>query len=400
MVLIVKKFLAFGYSKVLPPIIEQFINPICIFVITPLILNHLGKQSYGNWILLITIVSFSQLICGGCSAWIAKVIAEQRATSDYAGKGALRKIAYNLSIIMLSFAILILLILLSLCVFDVARDNTEFLYAIAICGFFQEVDNLFNGALKGFERFNVSCLFEVITRVLWAFIVIYGIQENSVLYYTCLAFILKGTLKYILVCLNISGKFIYPNFDKAGIVNLLNESKWMFLQLTGGISLGLFDRLVIPLILSVNKLSSYVPCLQLVQLMFTISASANQILLPMFARMKASNTFPSNCFFKIQLVSLSSALPCLVLLFFGYDILSIWISPAFASENFKLMQILSISYILLSMMTSFHFLLLGLGKSKLVANLNLIAGLTLAAATLIAAHYGLYAISVVKIIYP
>ncbi|EIU9178316.1 polysaccharide biosynthesis family protein, partial [Salmonella enterica subsp. enterica serovar Alachua] len=41
MVLIVKKFLAFGYSKVLPPIIEQFINPICIFVITPLILNHL-----------------------------------------------------------------------------------------------------------------------------------------------------------------------------------------------------------------------------------------------------------------------------------------------------------------------------------------------------------------------
>ncbi|EJJ1041415.1 hypothetical protein NIN80_004861, partial [Salmonella enterica subsp. enterica] len=174
----------------------------------------------------------------------------------------------------------------------------------------------------------------------------------------------------------------------------------MFLQLTGGISLGLFDRLVIPLILSVNKLSSYVPCLQLVQLMFTISASANQILLPMFARMKASNTFPSNCFFKIQLVSLSSALPCLVLLFFGYDILSIWISPAFASENFKLMQILSISYILLSMMTSFHFLLLGLGKSKLVANLNLIAGLTLAASTLIAAHYGLYAISVVKIIYP
>ncbi|HGC4983862.1 TPA: hypothetical protein ACIYPF_004325, partial [Escherichia coli] len=67
---------------------------------------------------------------------------------------------------------------------------------------------------------------------------------------------------------------------------------------------------------------------------------------------------------------------------------------------YKLMQILSISYILLSMMTSFHFLLLGLGKSKLVANLNLIAGLTLAISTLIAAHYGLYAISIVKIIYP
>ncbi|EHM1748842.1 oligosaccharide flippase family protein, partial [Escherichia coli] len=108
---------------------------------------------------------------------------------------------------------------------------------------------------------------------------------------------------------------MYPDFNKSGIVNLLNESKWMFLQLTGGISLSLFDRLAIPLILSVSKLSSYVPCLQLAQLMFTLSASANQILLPMFARMKASNTFPSNCFFKIQLVSLVSALPCLVLLF-------------------------------------------------------------------------------------
>ncbi|EGZ1766098.1 O111 family O-antigen flippase, partial [Escherichia coli] len=191
-----------------------------------------------------------------------------------------------------------------------------------------------------------------------------------------------------------------PNFNRVGIVNLLNESKWMFLQLTGGVSLSLFDRLVIPLILSVSKLASYVPCLQLAQLMFTLSASANQILLPMFARMKASNTFPSNCFFKILLVSLISVLPCLALFFFGRDILSIWINPTFATENYKLMQILAISYILLSMMTSFHFLLLGIGKSKLVANLNLVAGLALAASTLIAAHYGLYAISMVKIIYP
>lgn len=398
--LIVKKFLAFGYSKVLPPIIEQFINPICIFIITPLILNHLGKQNYGNWILLITIVSFSQLICGGCSAWIAKIIAEQRATSDDSNQGAIRQIAYNLSVIMISFLILIVFIWLSISIFNEASENASFLYAIAVCGFFQEIDNLFSGVLKGFERFNISCFFEVVTRILWASLVIYGIYENDILYYTCLAFALKGTLKYILVCLNINGTFIYPDFNKSGIVNLLNESKWMFLQLTGGISLSLFDRLAIPLILSVSKLSSYVPCLQLAQLMFTLSASANQILLPMFARMKASNTFPSNCFFKIQLVSLVSALPCLVLLFFGYDILSIWISPTFASDNYKLMQILSISYILLSMMTSFHFLLLGLGKSKLVANLNLIAGLTLAISTLIAAHYGLYAISIVKIIYP
>ncbi|HAV6590274.1 TPA: O111 family O-antigen flippase, partial [Escherichia coli] len=106
------------------------------------------------------------------------------------------------------------------------------------------------------------------------------------------------------------------------------------------------------------------------------------------------------CFFKILLVSLISVLPCLALFFFGRDILSIWINPTFATENYKLMQILAISYILLSMMTSFHFLLLGIGKSKLVANLNLVAGLALAASTLIAAHYGLYAISMVKIIYP
>ncbi|EGE1485024.1 O111 family O-antigen polymerase, partial [Escherichia coli] len=388
MVLTVKKILAFGYSKVLPPVIEQFVNPICIFIITPLILNHLGKQSYGNWILLITIVSFSQLICGGCSAWIAKIIAEQRILSDLSKKNALRQISYNFSIVIIAFAVLISFLILSICFFDVARNNSSFLFAIIICGFFQEVDNLFSGALKGFEKFNVSCFFEVITRVLWASIVIYGIYGNALLYFTCLAFTIKGMLKYILVCLNITGCFINPNFNRVGIVNLLNESKWMFLQLTGGVSLSLFDRLVIPLILSVSKLASYVPCLQLAQLMFTLSASANQILLPMFARMKASNTFPSNCFFKILLVSLISVLPCLALFFFGRDILSIWINPTFATENYKLMQILAISYILLSMMTSFHFLLLGIGKSKLVANLNLVAGLALAASTLIAAHYG------------
>ncbi|MBE8079809.1 flippase, partial [Escherichia coli] len=87
-------------------------------------------------------------------------------------------------------------LILSICFFDVARNNSSFLFAIIICGFFQEVDNLFSGALKGFEKFNVSCFFEVITRVLWASIVIYGIYGNALLYFTCLAFTIKGMLKY------------------------------------------------------------------------------------------------------------------------------------------------------------------------------------------------------------
>ncbi|EER8592385.1 polysaccharide biosynthesis family protein, partial [Escherichia coli] len=43
--------------------------------------------------------------------------------------------------------------ILSICFFDVARNNSSFLFAIIICGFFQEVDNLFSSALKGFEKF-------------------------------------------------------------------------------------------------------------------------------------------------------------------------------------------------------------------------------------------------------
>lgn len=387
-------------KRVAPPICEQFCGPLVLLIATPIIINKLGSGSYGSWILLISLSSFSQVACLGVTAWITKIISESLALNKI--DVVIKKIESSLSIVIFIFSIAILLSCALYFFMNLYLNNHMeiFLLFVVATAFFQEVDNLFTNTIKGYELFHYSLYLEIIGRVLWFCILYIGIIHDNVLLFTLLATIVKSCIKYIGACAFAIGKYVYPSFCIKEMCTRVTEAKWMFLQLVGGTSLGLFDRLVIPIVLGINKLASYVPCIQLAQLAFSIPAAANQIFMPMFSRYKISNSYPSNWKRLVFLASLLSGIPCLTLFIFSKPILVFWIGESFANENYHILNVLSIAYLFLSCLSTFHFVILGMGNSRFIAKVNLVGGALMMIATLAISHLGLVFIAYMKFIYP
>ncbi|CFV22457.1 hypothetical protein [Yersinia pseudotuberculosis] len=385
-------------NKLIPPIVEQFIGPLALFILTPIIINNLGTKEYGLWILLLSLSMFSQVICFGVTAWIAKTISECLSISDILK--VKRIVRSSLSLIFIIF-LPFLFVFIFLYLFDeIDKALIEIIILCIMSCLFQEIDNLFANATKGFELFDYSLLMEAIGRVVWTGCIVVGILRNDIIFYTCVAIAAKSLIKYIIFSFFVIKIWIIPSYSIYEINSRLIESKWMFLQLLGGTSLSLFDRLLIPIVLGVNKLAAYAPCIQLAQLAFSVPAAANQVLMPMFSRFKSKGNYPPNWLKMVILLSIFSGVPCFLLFIFSQEILAIWINTSFSNENYIILRVLAVAYGTLSCLSTFHFIMLGIGESKMVAKINLLAGGLTMLATILVSQFGINYIVYMKFIYP
>lgn len=396
--MIPKKFKDFIAKKVVPPVAEQFLGPLILFLLTPYIINTLGKIDYGLWVLLIAVSMFSQVTCLGITAWIAKPISESLALKNFS---KVKEIVSSSFAFILTIFIGLLIAAFSLSPFIGSESITaSFVILCVVSGLFNEIDNLFTNATKGYELFHYSLAMEVIGRMCWGCAVVLGVYTNNLMLFTCFAIALKAVTKYIFFSMLVMRSKVLPMFSFQEWKVRYIESRWMFVQLLGGTSLNLFDRLMIPAVLGVSKLASYTPCIQLAQLAFSVPAAANQILMPMFSRFHSSGKFPNKWFAMAIIASVLSALPCFLLFVFSKQILTLWITKSFSDENYVILNVLAIAYGLLSSLSIFHFIMLGIGKSKFVAKVNLFAGAMTMIATAIAASFGVSYIAYAKFIYP
>ena len=396
--MIPKKFKDFIIKKVIPPVAEQFLGPLILFILTPYIITTLGKMSYGLWVLLIAVSMFSQVACLGVTAWIAKAISESLALNHLSKVKEI--VSSSFAFILSIFSALLIGTLIVSPFINGETITATFIMLCVVSGLFNEIDNLFTNVTKGYELFHYSLAMEMIGRICWGATVLLGVYTHHLMLFTCFAIVLKALVKYIFFSVFVMRSTLFPLFCFQAFKARYNESRWMFVQLLGGTSLSLFDRLLIPAVLGVNKLASYTPCIQLAQLAFSVPAAANQILMPMFSRFHSSGKFPDKWFAMALTAAVLSALPCFVLFVFSQQILTLWISKAFSDENYMILNVLSISYALLSALSIFHFVMLGIGESKFVAKVNLFAGAMTMVATAIAANFGVNYIAYAKFIYP
>lgn len=391
-------FINFLSKKIIPPISEQFLGPIVLFLLTPIVINELGLEDYGLWVLLLSLSMFSQVICLGITAWLAKTIAESFSIGDFNNINKIMNSSFLLILLCIFIITLIVIVLYILGFFN--KISISFIFFCIIACMFQEIDNLFTNATKGYELFHYAFFMELIGRCLWVSAVFFGIIHHEIVAYTSIGIIVKSLIKYFSFNILIIKKWVLPISSINEVKKRFVESKWMFLQLIGGTSLNLFDRLLIPVVLGINKLAAYTPCIQLAQLAFSVPAAANQILMPMFSRFKSTNKYPIYWTKLVLFASLFSATPCIVLFIFSQEILSLWINDLFSEQNYYILKILALAYGFLSSFSTLHFILLGIGESKLVAKINLFAGAITMLTTILVSQFGIVFIACMKFIYP
>jgi O-antigen/teichoic acid export membrane protein len=196
--------------------------------------------------------------------------------------------------------------------------------------------------------------------------------------YTVLAatYLSRLLAKLIIVRHVLGPTSLMPKLAFAG--GMLHLSKWGWLHGIGGMFFGIGDRLLVGSMLGSESLVHYSVTTQLAMQVHGLTAAAISVVFPFISRMRASNAsfslaratqliFFANIFLSSLLAS--------ALLLFGKKILTLWLGAQAAdASTLKLLFYLTVAYWTLALNVTAHFVLMGLGRLRLIALSNLLGG--------------------------
>ena len=368
-------------------VVEYVFYPLLMLATTPVFLQSLGAKQYGQWMFLISLGSLGGWAGMGMGAATIREVAaahgrgDQRQASQYVG-------AATLIVILGSLAVGFILICGFLSggsqLFVLIGSRSE-LFPIVVGAALliatDQIDSVLSGSLRGLDCFGLAARLEMISKLVivtgWLvtavttqrleLLIIYGIALN----------LLRVVIKASAVANLFGIEAILPYWHSEAAVKLIKFGKWSTVQLIGSALFSSADRLIIGTLLGANTLANYSICLQLAQQVQSIPASLGGILFPYFAkRTQRSDISNQSGVLAISstVISLTAICIALPLAIFAYPILNLWVGAAVASESYKLLITLVLSYVILALSVPAHYLFYGSGQVKIVAFSNLGAG--------------------------
>lgn len=368
-------------------VLEYLVYPVLMFASTPFFLLHLGAQKYGLWMLLIALSGFGGLAGLGAGSATTKEVSHHR------GAGTIDAVVGNIIPNSLSLALagsiaVGLIYLLSWLLMPVdwtARMGTHSeIQLLLVCSFLiiscEQVDSVFAGTIKGYERFDASAHAEIaikcVSVLLYILTVIISGSLLSLFIMAVIVAFLRAFFKG-LVASSIAGSGLFSlQWDMSVIRELVSFGKWTWLQSFGAALFAAADRLIIGSFLGSEALARYSVFTQLTQQIHAIPSAATTVVFPMISRKISGNeSFSKVIIFSALLVILFSLTAASLLYFFGQDILKAWLPSSFSLGEMSTFKILVFAYLVLSMSIVPHYLFLGMKKPNLVAIFNIVAGL-------------------------
>jgi O-antigen/teichoic acid export membrane protein len=368
-------------------VLEYLVYPVLMFASTPFFLLHLGAQKYGLWMLLIALSGFGGLAGLGAGSATTKEVSHHR------GAGTIDSVVGNIIPNSLSLALagsiavglIYFLSWLFMPADWTARMGTHSeIQLLLVCSFLiiscEQVDSVFSGTIKGYERFDASAHTEIaikcVSVLLYILTVIVSGSLLSLFVMAVIVAFLRAFFKG-LVASSIAGSGLFSlQWDMSVIRELVSFGKWTWLQSFGAALFVAADRLIIGSYLGSEALARYSVFTQLTQQIHAIPSAATTVLFPIVSRKSSKNeSIKEIVLGAIGIVFVIALTISAVLYFYGSDLLRLWLPSSFDIHDSSAFYFLIIAYGLLSLSVVPHFALLGMHKAKSVAICNLIAGI-------------------------
>ena len=258
-ILIVQKTLSRARThgrRALWAVADQGINPIVQLAMTPVLLRTLGKEDFGIWILGLTIITMSPVVSCGAAMATTKHVSADLGIGTKSGAVAATRAA--LSIAMLGGMCVALLTWLFapaiVAAFFAQMDGPGHLVpVIALSGLaaaIQEIDNVFAGAMRGAERFDLSGKIEIPARILMGAVTVFVAWRFANVWYLFIALTTMMALKALLKARQVARLFgdnacYLPSIDRPSLKRVLGFGIWQWFQSTGTVLFTASDQLLI-----------------------------------------------------------------------------------------------------------------------------------------------------------
>jgi O-antigen/teichoic acid export membrane protein len=392
---------------------EQGINPLVQLILTPWFLRVLGREDFGLWMFALTLLGMSQLVSLGAGIAATKHVSADLGAGRRAGAVAVIRGALAVAV---SGGTLAALLLAAFSPFLAGHllHNLGTLERVApllaLCGMaavVQEIDNVFTGAMRGAERFDLCATVEVPARI--AMGVALAILSATALgvrnLFVCLIIMLA--IKAVLKGWQVARLFgtvscCWPSAASGPLRRVLSFGGWQWLQSAGTIFFSAADQLLIGGLLGPASLARYSACLQIAQNVHMLPSVMTQVIFPRLSALgpnisaQRSNEILRTSTIVTVGAALMLAIPLLVL---AHPLLSIWIGPRFATENYRLLMILVLVHVTLAFNVAPYFVLLGSGRAARSAIIVLMAGAAQFVSAVLAAPLGLLMVACTRFVY-
>ena len=360
--------------------------PLFMLAATPFFLKWLGVQQYGRWMFVLVFTGFGGMTGLGMGTAATKEVSAALGRNDKSHALTTVRTCLTLTIVSsLAFSLLVLVIGLVFGESWFAKIGAWYevwplLIFAAILVFLEQIDQVFAGALRGAERFDLSARIEAMAKLVGVVAALGAAFASGSLWHVLAAVVAVTLLRMVakakVTSDLLSGPTYIPTWSTQGARQIFAFGKWAWLQGIGSSLFSTVDRLMVGSFLGASSLSHYSICIQLAQQVQTLPAAGAQVLFPAVSnRITAGKDFAGLIVRGSLLLIMICASLGLALSILAHPLLSRWINSDFANQNTALLQFLTLAYFILGLNIGPHFALFGLGKSNLAASVGIASGL-------------------------
>ena len=366
--------------------LEYLAYPILMFASTPYFLRELGPINYGQWMLLVAMSGIGGLAGFGMGAATTKEISNLRGGENKLSSGQIIRnslavaLTGNASIGMLFLIVWLFLPTEWIINLGSPREIIILLSFSFLIICFEQIDAVYTGTIKGFERFDLAARIEIFAKLVNVMLCIACVAYSSNLQvlFSVIVFatVLRTALKAYVASKLAQAAVFFPQWNRLLVRQLFRFGKWTWVQSIGASLFAVADRLVIGSLLGSEALARYAVLTQLAQQVHTIPSAASAIIFPMVSRKVArSEPIGRTIAWAFACVAALVGAIAVPLFFFGNSVIVLWVGNALPSVEKNTLPFLVLAFFVLAMNIVPHYILLGLNRPRLVATGNIIAGL-------------------------
>jgi O-antigen/teichoic acid export membrane protein len=395
--------------------IAEYVSlPALMLCSAPFLLRRLGVEQYGIWLLASAAVTGGMLLSAGFGDAAVKYISACRGSNDEAGVERIIRtlLAINLT---LGTAVAVLLWLLTpLMVAHLPHLSADlrisYQHALGIgCVLLvvKVVESVFLCTQRAYERYDVAARFTIATRIatIGAAVVIaaLGYGTVTIMLATLLVSAVSLGLQMHTVWRHLALESLLPIWHWASASELFRFGCFSWLQGLVGLLTGQADRFLVGYLLGAQALAYYSICVQMAMPIHGIAAAGLQVLFPYLAarlgvlsivamRRKFALAFAANA----ALVAVLAA----PVIFGSRYILRLWLGNDFATHASVALSITACGFVLLGLNVTGYYVLMAMGRIKLIALVNIAAAVAmLAAIAILAPRFGIVGAAVGRLAY-
>ena len=367
-------------------IAEYFGYPLLMFAATPLFLHLLGATVYGQWMLLLTLNGLGGLAGMGMGTAATREVAGHLGRDDRIGAAAATRSCLGVTLAASGAiaALIVLGVLLAPTAWLARMGDPAAIHVIALAGAamiaLEQIDTVFAGAIRGAERYDISAKIELTFRltVVVTTVVAAALTRSlfAIVVVTLILMIARSTVKAGLATRLLNATMLWPGWDRHHVSVAFGFGKWTWAQAIGAALFATADRLLVGGMMGAVALAHYSICVQLAQQVQTLPAAGAQVLLPRVSRLESQGLPYRAMAIRVMLAVIALAgMFALGLALLGGWIMRLWVGPTIAGEMATTLPLLALGYAVLGANVVPHYVLLGVGRARFVALLNIAAGI-------------------------